>query len=187
MEYDTQEKVFIRDFGLLSLKPACYLINVSDTMGDDAVRSLVEAISQDLGKAGDRSPVLSVNALLESEIALISPEERDKFLEGFGIAKSGRDRVIRTTYDLLSLITFFTVGEDECRSWQIRNGATAVDAAAAIHTDLARGFIRAEVIEYDALLELGSFQDARKMGKLRLEGKSYVVKDGEIVHIMFNV
>lgn len=187
LDIDQQERAFLTDYGLLSRKPSCYIMNVSESMDEDMIKELVEGAVKSLRNAGDSSPVLSVDAKLENEIAMLSPQEREKFLEGFGISESGRDKVIRTAYEMLNLITFFTVGEDECRSWKIRCGSTAIDAAGAIHSDLARGFIRAEVIEHDILLELGSLNEAKKCGKLRLEGKTYLVKDGEIVHIMFNV
>lgn len=187
MTWDTQERRFMADYNLLTERPACYVLNVAEDIDTSLRESVTAEIGNMLNNAGAASPVLALNAKLEAEIAAFSPGERVKFLEEFHIAESSRDRVIRSSYELLDLITFFTVGEDECRSWQIRRGATALDAAGAIHTDLARGFIRAEVIEHDILLELGSLQEARRVGKLRLEGKAYEVKDGEIVHIMFNI
>jgi len=160
---------------------------VDESMGKDALDALVKEAKKSLEATGDRSPLFSLNARLESEIALMEPEESAAFMKEFGIEEAGRDRVIRTAYELINLLTFFTVGEDECRSWSIPRGASALEAAGAIHSDLARGFIRAEVIEGDLLLQLGSMQEAKKAGRLRLEGKTYTVKDGDIVHIMFNV
>ena len=184
---DRQEEELMDNVKLLTLKPACYVINVPESMDRAAADALVADAEKMFRSTGDRSPVFSLNAQLESEIALMPAEESLSFMKEFGIEEAGRDRVIRTAYEMLQLMTFFTVGEDECRSWSIPRGASAVDAAGAIHSDLARGFIRAEVIEQDVLLELGSMNEAKKAGKLRLEGKTYAVKDGDIVHIMFNV
>jgi ribosome-binding ATPase YchF (GTP1/OBG family) len=108
-------------------------------------------------------------------------------MDDLGIAEPSRGRVIRLTYALLGLFSFFTAGEDECRAWTLRVGSTAVDAAGAIHSDLARGFIRAQVIGYEELIELGSMAEARKRGVLRQEGKSYVVTDGDVIEVLFNV
>ncbi len=121
------------------------------------------------------------------ELVQMSPEEAEEFMAMFGVEELGLSRVIRASYELLGLISFFTVGEKEVRAWTIRKGSTALDAAEAIHSDLARGFIRAEVIHWDELLRVGSLAEARKQGLLRLEGKDYVVQDGDIVHIRFNV
>ncbi|RMF40403.1 MAG: DUF933 domain-containing protein, partial [Anaerolineae bacterium] len=109
------------------------------------------------------------------------------FMEEYGVEELSLSKVIRLSYDLLGLQSFFTVGEDEVRAWTVRRGANAVEAAGAIHSDLAKGFIRAEVIAYDDLITLGSMAEARKQGKLRLEGKEYIVQDGDILHIRFNV
>jgi ribosome-binding ATPase YchF (GTP1/OBG family) len=108
-------------------------------------------------------------------------------MEEYGVGELGLDRVIRLSYDLMGLHSFFTVGEDEVRAWTIRRGASAVDAAAAIHTDLAKGFIRAETIHYDELVALGGLPQARTAGKLRQEGKSYVVQDGDVINVKFNI
>jgi hypothetical protein len=121
------------------------------------------------------------------EIAQLSPEEAQPFLEEYGIEEPGLNRMIHVSYDLLGLISFFTIGPDEVRAWTVLRGANAYTAAGEIHTDLQRGFIRAEVIAWDELLALGGLSEARAKGKLRLEGKDYVLKDGEIMHIRFNV
>jgi ribosome-binding ATPase len=186
-DFNREEQALLAPCNLPTLKPSCYVVNVAEGSKPEETESLLGKVRSLLEGMGDHSPVLAVNALLESEIAEMTPLDMAAFLKEFGIEEQGRHKVIRTAYELMRLITFFTVGEDECRSWQIRQGDTALDAAAAIHSDLARGFIRAEVIEYDTLLKLGSLQEAKKAGKLRLEGKTYTVQDGEIVHIMFNV
>jgi ribosome-binding ATPase YchF (GTP1/OBG family) len=124
---------------------------------------------------------------VEMEIAQLPPEDAALFLEEFGIEEPGLNRMIRLSYDLLQLQSFFTVGEDEVRAWTVRRGATAQEAAGVIHTDLQKGFIRAEVVAYDDLIALGSMAEARSKGKLRLEGKEYLVQDGDILHVRFNV
>jgi hypothetical protein len=120
------------------------------------------------------------------ELGELEPDETAVFMEELGLAESSLDRVIALSYRLLGLISFLTAGPDEVRAWPIRNGSTAVDAAGAIHTDLARGFIRAETVAYDDLVELGSTAEARKHGKLRSEGKTYRVRDGDVIEILFS-
>jgi ribosome-binding ATPase YchF (GTP1/OBG family) len=117
----------------------------------------------------------------------MEPEEAEAFLEDFGIATSAMDRVISRSYELLGLISFFTVGEDEVRAWTIRRGTPAQEASGEIHSDLQKGFIRAEVLAYDDLMAAGSYADARKQGTVRLEGKTYEVQDGDIINVRFNV
>jgi hypothetical protein len=121
------------------------------------------------------------------EIVQLAPDEASLFMQEYGIDEPGLDKVIRLSYDLLGLQSFFTVGEDEVRAWTVQRGATAYEAAGAIHSDLQKGFIRAEVIAYDDLLALGGLAEARSKGKLRLEGKEYLVQDGEIMHVRFNL
>ena len=128
----------------------------------------------------------ALSAKIEMELGELEPEEAAVFMEELGIAKSGLDRVIALSYRLLGLISFLTAGPDEVRAWPIRDGSSAVDAAGAIHTDLARGFIRAETVGYDDLLVLGSLAEAKKQGKLRSEGKTYRVRDGDVVEILFS-
>jgi len=124
---------------------------------------------------------------LEMEIAQLSPEDAVVFMQEYGIEEPSLNRMIRLSYDLLQQQSFFTVGEDEVRAWTVQRGASAQEAAGAIHTDLQKGFIRAEVVAYDDLTSLGSMNEAKAKGKLRLEGKEYPVKDGDIVHIRFNI
>ena len=126
---------------------------------------------------------LAVCAKVEAELAEMSPEDAAEFLSSYGLKESGLVRLIRKSYELLGLISFFTVGEDECRAWTVERNSKAVDAAGAIHTDLSHHFIRAETIHWDALLEAGSEANARAKGTLRLEGKEYIVKDGDVMHI----
>ena len=131
--------------------------------------------------------VMSLQGKLEMEIAQLDEEEATVFMEEFGIAEPALSRMIRASYDLVGLHSFFTVGEDEVRAWTVRKGAPAVEAAGAIHTDLAKGFIRAEVVGYDDLIAAGGMAEAKKVGTVRLEGKEYVVKDGDILHVRFSL
>jgi ribosome-binding ATPase YchF (GTP1/OBG family) len=131
--------------------------------------------------------VATLRGRLEAEVAGLEPAERAEFLAAYDIAEPGLDRVIRLSYELLGLQSFFTVGEDEVRAWTVPVGASAVEAAGTIHSDLARGFIRAEVVAYEELVAAGSMNEAKRHGKLRLEGRDYIVQDGDILHVRFNV
>ena len=180
---DDEEKQ-LRGYRFLTQKPVLVLVNV-----DEARLSEAAAIEQE-GRSRYGGPQVDIVALagkLEAEIAQLSAEDAGPFLEDLGIAEASRGRMIRLTYALLGLFSFFTAGEDECRAWTLRHGATAVDAAAAIHSDLARGFIRAEVVTFEDLLACGSTAEARRRGLLRSEGKAYEVKDGDVIEVLFNV
>jgi ribosome-binding ATPase YchF (GTP1/OBG family) len=131
--------------------------------------------------------VAALSGKIEQELAQLSDDEAAEFRADLSIAEPGLDRMIRMSYELTGLISFFTVGPDECRAWNVRRGATAPQAAGKIHTDLERGFIRAEVVRWDDLLAGGSIAEARKHGHLRQEGKAYVVQDGDVLNILFNV
>jgi ribosome-binding ATPase YchF (GTP1/OBG family) len=135
----------------------------------------------------NHSDVVCIHGALEMEIAQLTPEDAELFLEEYGIKEPGLNRMIRLNYELLGLQSFFTVGEDEVRAWTIPQGATAVEAAGTIHSDLARGFIRAEVVSYQDLIEAGSINEARKKGTVRLEGRDYKVQAGDILNIRFNI
>ena len=162
----------LRGYGFLSLKPVLVVVNTGDdNQGPDIVYD------------HQASAVVTLSARLEKEISELSPEDAALFMEEYGVTELSRSRVLQLSYDILGLQSFFTVGEDEVRAWTIRRGATALEAAAAIHSDLAKGFIRAEVVGYEELIELGGLNQVKNKGKLRLEGKDYVVQDGEIVHI----
>jgi len=134
-----------------------------------------------------QSKVVSLQGKLEMDIAQLSAEEAEMFLKEYGIEEPSLSRMIKLSYDLLGLQSFFTVGPDECRAWTTHVGATAPEAAGEIHTDLQKGFIRAEVVHYTDLIECGGMNEAKAKGKLRLEGKEYIVKEGDIVHIRFNL
>lgn len=168
----------VRGYGLLSLKPMLVLLNT----GDDAPTP--ESL---LTWEQANTTVAVLQGQIEAEIAQLGPEDRELFLAEYGIDEPGARRIIRLSYDLLGIQSFFTVGEDEVRAWPIRAGSTAVEAAGTIHTDLARGFIRAEVAAYDDLMTLGDMKAVKAAGRQRLEGKEYRVRDGDIMSIRFNV
>lgn len=174
----------LRGYRFLTQKPVLLVISVDESrLGESA------ALEAD-GRARYAQPQADVAVLagkIEAEIAQLPPDDAALFMEDLGIAEASRGRVIRLTYALLGLFSFFTVGEDECRAWTLATGSTAVDAAAAIHTDLARGFIRAEVVSYPDMIECGSMAEARRRGVLRAEGKAYEVRDGDVVQVLFNV
>ena len=174
----------IRGFRFLTEKPVLVLLNVGE--GDLAgAEAQVAAIRERYDHR--RSMVDALSARIEMEIGELDEESAAVFREELGLTESSLDRVIRLSYRLLGLISFFTAGPDETRAWTIHDGETSVDAAAAIHSDLGRGFIRAEVVAWEDLLELGSMAEARRHGRLRSEGKTYRVKDGDVVEILFNV
>ena len=181
IDISPEDEKRLRGFQLLSAKPMLIVLNVSE----DEVSSADPAA---LGIAAtERSRALTVSAPIEDEIARLGEEEQKEFLAELGLGEPSLDRVLRASYDLLGLISFFTVGEDEVRAWTIRRGTAARDAAGAIHSDIARGFIRAEVVFWEDLVRLGSLAACRDQGVLRLEGKDYVVRDGDVAHFRFNV
>jgi ribosome-binding ATPase YchF (GTP1/OBG family) len=141
----------------------------------------------EVGQLTQTESCIVIRAKLEQELAQMSEAEAEEFLMEFNITASAMDRVIHKSYDLLGLISFFTVGEDEVRAWTVKKGTDAVNAAGVIHSDIQKGFIRAEVLSYDDLMAAGTYAEARKKGTVRLEGKTYQVQDGDIVHFRFNV
>jgi hypothetical protein len=153
-----------------------------------AVVSIAEGgTAPDLGSLGEGVQSITMQAKLEMEIAQLPEGEAETFLVEYGIEASGRDRVIQASFDLLGLLSFFTVSDPEVRAWMLQRGGTALEAADTIHTDMARGFIRAEIIAWDDLVALGGLPQARREGKLRLEGKNYLVEDGDVIYVRFNV
>ena len=174
-----EEMSMIRGYQFFTSKPVLIVLNIGDQGSDDP--------GGYVSYAHRRSGVICLRGELEMEIAQLDDEEAALFLAEYGIEEPGLHRMIRLSYGLLGLNSFFTVGEDEVRSWTIPVGATALEAAGAIHSDLARGFVRAEVVSYDNLIAAGSLDAARKQGTLRLQGRDYVVKDGDILNIRFNV
>lgn len=183
METD-EENELGRQFFLITAKPVLFAANVSENDLPDG-NAHTEAVARIAAEAD--SKMLIISARTEAEIAELPEEERPEFLESLGLEMSGLDRVIQTAYDLLGLHTYFTAGVKEVHAWTIRKGAAAPEAAAAIHTDFEKGFIRAEVISYDDMLAYGSELKAKEAGKMRSEGKEYIVKDGDIIVFRFNV
>ncbi len=178
----TEEERVIRGFTFLSSRPVLYVLNLGE---EDAART--NAADQFAAEAGlkqrPRTAVTAVCGKVEAELAELSDSEADEFLASYGLKESAIARLIRASYQLLGVISFFTVGEEECRAWTIRAGSRALEAAGEIHTDLQKGFIRAEVVKYEDLVAAGGLAEARNRGLLKIEGKEYVVQDGEVVYI----
>ncbi|BAJ64496.1 redox-regulated ATPase YchF [Anaerolinea thermophila] len=176
VDIDAEEEKMLSSFGFLSRKPMLVVLNVSEGQQPPAI-----------DYPHRHSKVVALQCRLEMEIAQLPPEEAAAFLQEYGIDEPSLNKMIRLSYDLLGLQSFFTVGPDECRAWTVRKGATAPEAAGVIHSDLQKGFIRAEVMTYDDLIALGGVNEVKSHGKLRLEGKEYIVQDGDILNIRFNI
>jgi len=184
MPMTPDDKKRVRGFMFLSEKPILYVLNISET--HDLGRELEDAILKyGLTEVAARpnAGAIAICAKVEAELAEMADEDAGEFLASYGLKESGLVRLVRKTYELLGLISFFTVGEDECRAWTIARNTRAVEAAGAIHSDLEKHFIRAETIHWDTLLDAGSEANARARGTLRLEGKDYIVQDGDVMHI----
>lgn len=179
-----EERELARQFFLLSAKPILYAANIAETDLPDGNAYTAQVAER---AAASGSEMLVISAKTEEEIAELPENEQPEFLESLGLELSGLDRIIRSAYNLLGLHTYFTAGEKEVHAWTIRKGAAAPEAAGAIHSDFEKGFIRAEVMSYRDLVELGSEQRVREAGKLRSEGRDYVVKDGDVIVFRFNV
>ena len=187
MDLDEDEETFVKTLGLLSYKPIIYVANVAD---DEVADADSNPYVQQVRKiaAAEGAEVVVICAEIEAEVAELDDEERTMFLEELGIEESGLDKLIKASYSLLNLISFLTAGEDECRAWTIKRGTKAPGAAGKIHTDFEKGFIRAETIAYDKLMEVGgSLAAAKEKGFIRSEGKEYVMNDGDVVNFLFNV
>lgn len=183
-DFTKDEWNWLNELQLISTKPVLYIANVgeNDLTEDNAY---VTALKKKAGEEGRQ--VIEISAKIEEEIAQLPDDERDAFLEDLGLHESGLDQVIRTSYDLLGLMSFLTAGPDECRAWTIQKGTKAPKAAGKIHSDIERGFIRAEVTNYDDLVAAGSDAKAREHGITRVEGKDYVMQEGDVVFFRFNV
>ncbi len=185
MEFAEEEKPEVKAYDLLTYKPVMYVCNVDEASVVDG-NNYVEAIKEAV--AGEDAEILMISAAIEADIAALdSFEDRQEFLTDLGLEQSGVARLITSAYSLLDLVTYFTAGEKEVRAWTIKDGWSAPQAAGVIHTDFEKGFIRAEVIAYNDFVELGSESACRDAGKLRVEGKEYIVKNGDIMHFRFNV
>jgi GTP-binding protein YchF len=182
MALTPDEQAALRELWLLTGKPLVVIVNVEESAAQAQVAPGISARAAQAG--GD---AIAVSAKIENDIAELDPADRAGFLHDLGLEEPGLHRVARSAYRLLRLITFFTAGDTEVRAWNLREGETALDAAASIHTDLARGFIRAEVTDAEELLAAGSYATLRERGKQRLEGRDYVMRDGDVIHIRFNV
>ena len=183
LSFDETERPIVRDMQLLTWKPVLYIANVEEGGFDqNPMLESVQALAAEEG-----SQVVAVCAAIEAEISQLEDADRAEFLAELGLSEPGLDRVIRAGYSLLGLQTYFTAGEKEVRAWTVKKGATAPQAAGVIHTDFERGFIRAEVIAFDDYVTLKGEQGAKEAGKLRLEGKDYLVREGDVMHFRFNV
>jgi GTP-binding protein YchF len=180
---DEEEKALVRDLFLLTLKPLMYIANVADDGFEH--NPLLDAVRERAVAEG--AEVVPVCAAIEEELAQLDEADRDEFLKDMGLDEPGLNRVIRAGYKLLDLQTYFTAGVKEVRAWQVKRGATAPQAAGVIHTDFERGFIRAETVGYDDFIQYKGEAGAAAAGRLRKEGKDYVVKDGDVLHFLFNV
>lgn len=181
------EKQIMQSWFLLTTKPVIYAANISeDDLGKDENQipyvQKVRAVA-----AEENAGVIVISAAIEQDIASMGPDEKKEFLDELGIGQSGLDRLITASYELLGLISFLTAGEDECRAWTIKKGTKAPQAAGKIHTDFEKGFIRAEIVPFETLAELGSMNACKEKGLVRSEGKDYVMKDGDITLFRFNV
>jgi GTP-binding protein YchF len=179
----TEDRADLRELHLLTMKPIMYVANVNESGFTD--NPLLDAVKARATQEG--AVVVAVCAAMEAEIAQLDDAEKGEFLKDLGLAEPGLDRVIRAAYELLGLQTYFTVGPKEVRAWTVRAGSTAPQAAAVIHTDFERGFIRAEVIGYADYIAYKGEAGAKEAGKLRLEGKEYIVREGDVMHFRFNV
>jgi len=183
LELDKDQKKLVKDLHLLTMKPVEYIANVAEDGFEN--NPLLDQVRQ--YASGQNAKVVPVCAAIEAEVSQLDREDREEFLAALGLKESGLAGVIRAGYALLDLLTFFTAGEKEVRAWTVTNGATAPNAAGRIHTDFERGFIRAEVTAYDDFIACNGEQGAKEAGKFRLEGKEYIVHEGDVMHFRFNV
>ena len=181
-----EELVIARNYFLLTMKPTIYAANVNEAaLGAAEENEQLRAIREVAASEGAECIVIC--AQLEADLVGLAPEERREYLESLGVNSSGVDQLIQSAYRTLGLMSFLTAGEKEVRAWTIPQGSRAQDAAGAIHSDIARGFIRAEIVSYDDLLAARTYATARERGLLRLEGKDYIMQEGDIVNFRFNV
>ncbi|MCM3398085.1 redox-regulated ATPase YchF [Oceanobacillus profundus] len=186
LEFTDEQWKIVKGLHLLTSKPILYVANVSeDEVADPDSNENVQKVRD--YAANENAEVIVICAKIEEEISELDQDEKGMFLEDLGIEESGLDKLIKASYSLLGLATYFTAGEQEVRAWTFRKGIKAPQAAGIIHTDFERGFIRAETVSYTDLVEAGSMGNAREKGKVRLEGKEYIVQDGDVIHFRFNV
>ena len=186
LDLDEDDRLNLKNYGLLTGKPVIYVANMSDEeIGDPASNKYYQAVKAFADKDG--SSCIAICAKMEEELSGLDKDEKKAFLDDLGIEQSGLDQIIQAAYHLLGLRTFFTVGEPECRAWTFHEGMKAPQCAGIIHSDFERGFIKAEVYSYEDLMEYGSEQALKEHGKLRVEGKDYLMQDGDVVFLRFNV
>ena len=183
LQFTEHEELILKGYQFITAKPVLYVVNISEEQIAGAEK-IEESLS---GFVAPKCGVTSLSAEIEKEISELEDEDAQIFMEDLGIKESAMHKLIRASYELLGLISFFTVGDDECRSWTIRKGTKAQKAAGIIHSDLEKGFIRAETVHYDDLIANGSLNACKEKGILRLEGKEYIVKDGDVISVRFNV
>ena len=184
LDFDEEEEKVLKNFSLLTKKPIIYMANVSENdivLGNNYVKEVEEYAAKENAK------VVMLSAKVESELSELDDEDKELFLTDLGLSESGLDKLINATYDLLGLSTFFTAGKDECRAWTFKKGMKAPQCAGIIHTDFEKGFIRAEVTSFEDYKKYGGEKEAKENGKMRLEGKEYLMQDGDIVYFRFNV
>ena len=184
LELTSDEIRMIANFQFLTAKPLLVVVNVDEDQLSEA-----ESLETQLGSvhSGPKCGVITLSGKLEMELAQLDSDAAEELRTGYGLTESGLDRVVRLSYELLGLISFFTIASSEVKAWPIQSGTEALKAAGKIHSDMERGFIRAEVISYDDLVKCGGLPEARRKGLLRTEGKSYVVQDGDVITFLFNV
>ncbi|RDW15237.1 redox-regulated ATPase YchF [Oceanobacillus arenosus] len=186
LEFTEDQWKIVKGLHLLTSKPTLYVANVAeDEVADHDSNENIQKVKDFAAK--ENAEVIVICARIEEEISELEPDEKAMFLEDLGIAESGLDKLIKASYSLLGLATYFTAGEQEVRAWTFKKGIKAPQAAGIIHTDFERGFIRAETVSYEDLLDAGTMAHAREKGKVRLEGKEYIVQDGDVIHFRFNV
>ena len=186
VEFNKREQLLLKGYTFLSLKPLLVVVNADESEASQLAAG-AQAFGLDGVAAKPETEVVALSAKIEAEIAQLDAADARGFMDDLGIAEAALDRMIRASYHLLGRISFFTVGDDECRAWTIRRGTHARTAAGTIHSDIERGFIRAELVAYDDLIAAGNWSACRDNATLRLEGKDYVMQDGDVVNFRFNV
>lgn len=185
MQFDEEEKAAVDEMFLLTAKPVIYAANIAERDIGNESNPLVKTVEEKAKE--ENAETLVICAKVEEELSKLPPEEKEMFLESYGITESGLSRLVKKCYKLLHLVSYLTAGEKETRAWTVNEGTKAPQAAGKIHSDFEKGFIRAEIVPYDTMLEMGGYNQAKEHGKVRSEGKDYVIKDGDVVLFRFNV
>lgn len=185
MDLDEEERAAVEEMFLLTSKPVIYAANIAEADLGQPTNAFVQAVENKAKE--ENAETLVICAKVEEELSKLEPDEKEMFLESYGITESGLSRLVKKCYSLLHLISYLTAGEKETRAWTVKEGTKAPQAAGKIHSDFEKGFIRAEVVDYQTMLDMGGYNQAKEHGKVRSEGKDYVVKDGDVVLFRFNV